>query len=302
MNKLFGYFVLVFGILFFSDANALDACSKDYSPIASRYNGGVAFVVQKCGGRPNLLLGTMHSDNPALMQMHEKSLPALKAAQNAVFEIKFDNEAIQTTLAAMFYNPASGQTLRTEVGDELYNRFMKVVTKPDPMNEYFKPWAAAIMLQYPRDVADGVELDLKLQNMAKQQGTNIAGLEKVEEQLGIFTSMPKAEQVQSLRDVLDNYDENLAMQKDMQVAYMAKDLNALYRLIPESLELSSDKEAAKQLMKLLIDDRNVRMSDRMVKYLDEGNAYIAIGALHLPGNVGVLKLLEDKGYRIEALY
>ena len=141
-----------------------------------------------------------------------------------------------------------------------------------------------------------------MQNTAKENKTNIVGLEKVEEQLSIFNDMTKDEQIQALKDVLDNYAKNIEMQTRMQASYMAKDLKALNALVPESLAMSSDKKEAEKLMKLLVDDRNIRMADRMDKYLAEGSAYVAIGALHLPGNIGVLKLLEDKGYKIEVLY
>ena len=296
--------VLVIGLWFAGTftAQAFNPCAKDYTPINNHYKTGIAFVVQKCGGQPSVIIGTMHSDDPKLMEMHQKSIPILKAAKNGLFEIRFDNAAIQKTIATMFYNVGGNQTLRSEAGDELHDRFMKAVGKESKMNEYLKPWSAAVMLQYPKDVADGVELDLKLQKMADDNKVNIVGLEQVEEQLSIFNDLPKDEQLQALRDVLDNLDKNIEMQNKMQEAYLAKDLRGLEALIPESIDLSTDKEAAKRLMKKLVDDRNVRMADRMVKYIDEGNAFVAIGALHLPGNIGVLKLLEDKGYRIEVLY
>jgi uncharacterized protein len=44
------------------------------------------------------------------------------------------------------------------------------------------------------------------------------------------------------------------------------------------------------------------MVKRMQAFLSEGNAFIAIGALHLPGNEGVLSLLENQGYKITAIY
>lgn len=40
----------------------------------------------------------------------------------------------------------------------------------------------------------------------------------------------------------------------------------------------------------------------MEAHLKQGNAFIAIGALHLPGEVGVLKLLAQNGYRVSAVY
>jgi len=40
----------------------------------------------------------------------------------------------------------------------------------------------------------------------------------------------------------------------------------------------------------------------MEERLQEGNAFIAVGALHLPGENGLLKLLPARGYRVLALY
>ena len=54
--------------------------------------------------------------------------------------------------------------------------------------------------------------------------------------------------------------------------------------------------------KRLIIDRNQRMVERMHKRLEEGNAFIAVGALHLPGEKGILRLLEHRGYRVRSIY
>jgi uncharacterized protein YbaP (TraB family) len=49
-------------------------------------------------------------------------------------------------------------------------------------------------------------------------------------------------------------------------------------------------------------DRNRRMVERMGRRLFEGNAFIAVGALHLPGEDGILRLLEQQGYAVTAVY
>jgi len=36
--------------------------------------------------------------------------------------------------------------------------------------------------------------------------------------------------------------------------------------------------------------------------LQQGNAFIAVGALHLPGETGILNLLAGQGYQITRLY
>ncbi len=55
-------------------------------------------------------------------------------------------------------------------------------------------------------------------------------------------------------------------------------------------------------MKKLIQDRNHIMSERMQAFLKKGNAFIAIGAMHLAGKEGVLALLEKQGYSVSPVY
>ena len=44
--------------------------------------------------------------------------------------------------------------------------------------------------------------------------------------------------------------------------------------------------------------RNVRMVKRMSDLVSRGNAFIAIGAAHLPGDKGLVNLLAESGYKI----
>jgi uncharacterized protein YbaP (TraB family) len=43
------------------------------------------------------------------------------------------------------------------------------------------------------------------------------------------------------------------------------------------------------------------MRDRALPLLRQGSAFIAVGAAHLPGKEGLLRLLEEEGYRIEMI-
>jgi uncharacterized protein len=52
----------------------------------------------------------------------------------------------------------------------------------------------------------------------------------------------------------------------------------------------------------LLDQRNHRMVTRLHTLLQQGKLFIAIGALHLPGENGVLHLLEQQGYKVTPVY
>jgi hypothetical protein len=55
-------------------------------------------------------------------------------------------------------------------------------------------------------------------------------------------------------------------------------------------------------MDRLLRQRNLLMLERMQLRLKEGNAFIAVGAMHLPGEEGLLQLLRRAGYRVTSIY
>jgi uncharacterized protein YbaP (TraB family) len=56
------------------------------------------------------------------------------------------------------------------------------------------------------------------------------------------------------------------------------------------------------LWRALIRERNLRMVERMQDRLLEGHAFVAVGAIHLPGDLGILDLLATQGYHISPVY
>ena len=71
---------------------------------------------------------------------------------------------------------------------------------------------------------------------------------------------------------------------------------------PLTQALSSDKALARTVIDefqlRLIDERNIRMRDRALPLLEKGNAFIAVGALHLPGDNGLVALFREAGYTV----
>ena len=56
------------------------------------------------------------------------------------------------------------------------------------------------------------------------------------------------------------------------------------------------------MTKRVLYDRSVVMAYRMQRELRRGNAFVAVGALHLHGSRGVLALLEEDGYRATRVF
>jgi uncharacterized protein YbaP (TraB family) len=85
--------------------------------------------------------------------------------------------------------------------------------------------------------------------------------------------------------------ENKTMDELMQT-YTEGNLTKLY-------ELSQKSDIKGDAQKALITQRNHNMADRIDVKIKNTSMFIAVGALHLPGEEGVIRLLEKKGYTVK---
>ncbi|RME35848.1 MAG: TraB/GumN family protein, partial [Gammaproteobacteria bacterium] len=146
---------------------------------------------------------------------------------------------------------------------------------------------------------NGLPLDMVLLYRAREAGLSVAGLETLEEQAGVLEGLSLADQQELLRDTVCHYDRIRADQEALKRLYLQRDLAGLARYADRYV---SDSGSYDRLEKILLTDRNRRMADRMQDYLRRGDAFIAVGAMHLPGRRGLLRLLEQAGYRVEPVY
>ena len=147
----------------------------------------------------------------------------------------------------------------------------------------------------------GVYLDLKLHQLSSSQGKKLYGLETIEEQIATFDEMPMAEQVALLDHSLANQEEmSEVMEKTIEI-YLSKDLAAMEALNKRFMgEMPAD--LASNFTYRLIDFRNLRMYKRMKPLIASGGAFVAVGALHLPGESGLIKQLRQDGISVSAVY
>ena len=287
---------------------SLDPCDRDtkYVPIQERYKKGLLFRIRKCNFTPSFLLGTMHSDDPRVIDAAKDAFDVLGFSDNANFEVVQDADTAKTVNAAMFYPAGSLDNLQSVVGLDIYYKIRTAMALVQPniseMNyAKMKPWAVNVILNFPKPVADGVVLDEKLQEFAKEKKIPLNGIETAQEQMDIFADMIKEEQIKLLDVTLNNIDEVAKQQTEMTNFYVAKDLYQLQGLADKAMWMIEDNKLSAKLMEKLIYSRNKIMVERTQKLLEKGNAFIAVGALHLTGDKGILALLEKQGYQIEVM-
>ena len=260
----------------------------------------ILWEIRGAADQPSFVFGTVHSEDPRVLKLPEPVRERFDHADAVVLELTLGPDTMTALAKAMYLG--DGRTLEQLAGPELYNETVNLLGEyglPELALRHMKPWAAAVTLSTPKPKT-GVVLDQQLHNQARQQGKIVFGLETAAEQVGYFDRLTMDEQVRLLRDSVDMFDDLPELFDQLIDAYLARDLDALVRLSEQQMA-RDDSGTAERLMTGLVDDRNKIMTERMVPLFADGNVFVAIGALHLPGETGLVSLLRGQGYELEPL-
>lgn len=137
-------------------------------------------------------------------------------------------------------------------------------------------------------------IDSYLQSRAKKYGKRVGGLETVEFQMDMLFNEDLETQADDLVDLVKNGDKAMKATGKLAQIYMTQNMKKINRFMHKG----SDKEDIKKLL----DDRNMNWIVQMKVIMPETPTMFVVGAGHLPGKNGVLKLLENEGYTVEPIY
>jgi uncharacterized protein YbaP (TraB family) len=271
---------------------------------AARYAQGLLSRVRKEDAAPSHVFGTLHAGDPRLEPLPSAVQDAFSEARSLMLEYVADQYGRERFLEAALH--LDGRTLAQDIGGEHFERAvaaMRPIGLPREFVGKLKPWGVLLNLRTSRQPGNATPPDAQLFALARERRLPVTQIENVEEQVFTFDEMSMAAQVALLRHYLEHPEALDALAERTLRAYLARDLRGLWdaqqdyaRRHPEIAPHHAE------LMKRVVLDRSVVMAFRMQRELRRGRAFVAIGALHLYGDRGVLALLEEDGYRAERLY
>ena len=110
----------------------------------------------------------------------------------------------------------------------------------------------------------------------------------------LLASATDQEQQEMLASTLKRAANAKEYLQKMRDAYLAGDSDTLLSLIHDQ------ESGPASLMKKMVDDRNITMTASLEQYLKgKEPCFVVVGAAHLLGDNGIIKLLQSKGYRVE---
>jgi hypothetical protein len=271
--------------------------------VRERFQRGLLWRVTHKDFGPSHVYGTIHVADARLAALPPPVKEAFDRAKTLMLEFVPDRYARERFLeAAMFLDH---QTLEQKIGAEDFERavrYLAPIGLPREFINKLKPWGVLLNLRNPGG-QDGSPLDSQLIEMARERRMPLHQIEGVEEQIFTFDEFPMESQVALLKHSLVNEAELRELADRTLESYLAGDLAAIWRLREEFVARHPTIAPHQAVMtKRVVHDRSVVMAFRMQRQLRRGDAFIALGALHLYGEKGVLALLEADGYRATRVF
>lgn len=248
-------------------------------------------------GKQNHIFGTIHVADRDIVKLPAHVDRVVSQADVLLLEVK---QGAQSQQVIADRTTLQESTLRQLVGSDLYGQISAVMKQrgmaPASLQR-LKPWAVGLMLNFPVPSLEPV-LDVSLQYRFQNAGKPVHALETIDEQLDLFDRLTLQEQIEFLHLSLQqqaDFDRNLTRMKDL---YRAGDIDAIHAFA-QSQTLKVHSPVMERLMTEIVERRNRRMFERLRVYLNRSGNLVAVGALHLPGEHGLLQLLRKAGYRVQ---
>ena len=187
------------------------------------------------------------------------------------------------------------EVLGTNLKDETY---AAQADKMTPVALSTSLTLASFMKEYPS--LNPMELiDNYFQMVALQNGKAVKGFETVDFQMQTLYGAPLQKQVDDLMCLVDHFDEAMEIASRITAAYFLQDFQQLTAILEEEMEGSCAATPEEEAD--LLDNRNHNWIKMMPDMMTEQPTLFVVGAAHLCGEQGVLKLLEELGYTVEGV-
>lgn len=248
-------------------------------------------------GAVSHIFGTIHSDDPRVLRLKPAVQEALNGSERLVLEIVVTPEGVLDMMSRLYRR--DGSELKKDLPAPLYARTLAVFKERGLEESWVNRltiWGAAVNFMIPQ--SSGMVLDMRLQALMQERNKPVYGLETVESQLAVFADLDKESQVRMLAIALDELGRLEQTTEQLIRYYLSEDLAAIAGMERE-FHTGENRAFMERLMDRLIDQRNRRMTEGMLEHLRAGKAFVAIGALHLPGEQGIVYLLQKAGFRVE---
>ena len=269
------------------------------------------------GAQVVTMVGTYHLDDPRHAQTLATVAPMIAAAKTVLVEAGPDEE--KALIDHMSRNPdlmmiTKGPSLIDQMPADDWQDLSQALANrgvPSMIAAKLKPWYVNVLLAIPVCTMEAAEtargLDGMVMDEAARAGVPLRALEPYDTVFGLFDLMTTDEQLGMIKATLAFEDQAEDFATTLSEAYFNQESRLIWEFmrqksydLPGYTPAQIDHEFAR-MEEALMSSRNRKWIPVIEAAAAKGPVFAAFGALHLPGQEGVLALLEKAGFTLERL-
>ncbi len=305
MNKYFSSIGLLLStllILLFSCSGFKNTVANEQA-IDKRLDNALLWKVTGNGlSTPSYVYGTIHIIDNDDYFLPDGTLAAMDAAKEIVFEIDM-NEMTDISAQmglmkkAFMKDDITLSDLISEGDYELVKAHFKKMGLPLFLFEKMKPMFLTVFAGNDFDPmslqnGDMKSYEMEMFEIANKTGKSVAGLETMDFQISLFDSIPYKDQATMLVESIKASDVGAEEFKTMVALYLSQDVDGMYEMT------GSEEGGVSGYEETLINQRNRNWIPQMKEKMKNHTTFFAVGAGHLGGDQGVIRLLKREGYTL----
>lgn len=253
------------------------------------------------------LYGTVHAGKASWYPFPDAVDKAISESRVIAVEADITNRDAMTKSAdVMTYTPPDVLAKHVKPAD--YARFQKLLAKyaiPESAMTPLKPFMAVSLLVFSEWGRLGYlpvyGVDLQLLRRAHQEQKTVVELEGVESQIALMESLTEQENSELFAGTLGALESGLSAEQITGIvnAWQAGDPKLLLDIAGK---YNAEVPGAKAFEEKFIWSRHPEMLKKIEGFLaSKDRTFVAVGALHLAGERGLVEMLKKRGYAVKQL-
>jgi uncharacterized protein YbaP (TraB family) len=283
---------------------------------AMPFRRGKLFRLSRAESEPSYLFATLHVSDPRITSFSPRLTATLTGSNIVVLESVETGDVLRRAIrnnqaewrrATLARENQRADDLLSKTDFEQLEALVARSGWPKSVAREFKAATLALLLDLSacavRLLGTKPYLDQLVANIARENGIETVGLESMIEQIEILNGLLPETERDLLLAVLRRADRSEDFVETEIARYAEGDIGGLLAWLQSAEPIPGVAQAQipPAFVDRLITLRNHRIRDRALSLLRRGGAFIAVGALHLPGKEGLLSLFQTEGYHVDAL-
>lgn len=259
----------------------------------------------KSGANTVYLGGTVHLLRPSDYPLPPEFDEAYANSSEIYFETdisSMNDMSVQVQmLQQLTYNDE--RTLKSVLNEAAYTALTEHTARlglPMMMLEKFKPGMIVSTLQvldFQRMGFTPQGVDMHFNTRAVTDGKTIGQFETIQEQIGFLAAMGEGNESEFILLSLKDLEDTDALMAEMIAAWRSGDADELSKLFVDDMR----NEAPEIYESLLLERNRNWMPDIEAMLRDGDTEFVLVGAAHLIGPEGLVRMLSNKGYQVRRL-